>query len=200
MNSTSDQRMESYRSSPARHRRRGFKLADLCVVLCAVALLVVTVPALRQNAGEQNNRIKCAANMRSLAQHGFMYANNDTRGGQKFPRTYYNPSGPLDKSLTGGKGNAPSPQSYSVTNPGIAGVNNTMASFYQLLKATDLTTEVFFCPSADVERAYEGEDIMIYANWPSPYASFNSYSYSCPFPTPAAVSGGWRLDTTLGAD
>jgi len=75
-----------------------------------------------------------------------------------------------------------------------------MASFYYLLKATDLTADVFNCPSTEADRAYVGEDIQNYANWPSPYASFSTYSYNCPFPTPAAVSGGWRFDTTLGPD
>jgi prepilin-type processing-associated H-X9-DG protein len=75
-----------------------------------------------------------------------------------------------------------------------------MASFYLLLKATDLTTEVFVCPSASAERAYQGDDVQKYANWPTKYVQYNSYSYNCPFPLAAAVTGGWKFDVTLGPD
>jgi len=169
------------------------------VVIGIIALLIsILLPSLNR-AREQANRIKCAANLRSLAQHGFMYANNDTRAGQKFPRTYFQPGAALTGTLTGNA--AGNRQSYNASSPATpVGANNVMASFYQLLKATDLTTEVFVCPSSNATRAYEGVDLQDRSNWPQKYIEFNSYSYSCPFPQAAAVSGGWKFDTTLGPD
>src|SRR4051794_9267142 len=152
-------------------KSRGFTLVELLVVIGIIALLIsILLPSLNR-AREQANRIKCASNLKQIGLSIQIYA-NENKGA--FPRTYFNPA-----TVTGGTAG------LTFDNTGFADDasfppagttiqnNNTPASLFLILKTSDITSEVFICPSSQGERAYQGVDINGtgttggYANWPT---------------------------------
>src|SRR5688500_7483618 len=129
--------------------RRGFTMTDLCVLIAVGALLfAVIVPTLRINANEVNNRIKCAANLRTIALASLMYAGQDARNNGKFSRTYYDNSRANKPQVYTG---VDAPVAFDPAGEGPNGVkaNDVTAGFYNLLKTQDLTADYFVCPSSE---------------------------------------------------
>jgi len=66
-------------TSQAHHapRRRAFTLVELLVVIGIIAVLIALLFPVFSRAREQANRTKCLANLRTIGQSMFVYANNN---------------------------------------------------------------------------------------------------------------------------
>src|SRR5581483_6836085 len=86
--------------------------------------------------------------------------------------------------------------------PNIVKPNNVTASFFLILKTQEITPDVFICPSTQNTRGFgPGSTVGVQdaSNWQDVNNNL-SYSYNCPFPTQAAVQGGWKFNGTVGSD
>jgi prepilin-type processing-associated H-X9-DG protein len=179
-----------------RSRKTGaFTLVELLVVIGIIALLIsILLPSLNK-ARETANRVKCAANLRSIGQTMLLYE-NDNHG--LYPRTYWNgASATIDQ-------NSANVSAYinavGVGTPFVSQVvNNVPTSLFLLLSQEDVTSGIFVCPSSNATPDTYGGGQATALNRTSFTGIQNnlSYSYACPFAVSAVVAAGFKMNATI---
>jgi prepilin-type processing-associated H-X9-DG protein len=178
------------------HRRRGFGLADLFVVVVLIPLLAIAFLACQQQHEHGSNRVKCASNLRQIGQAILLYA-NENKGA--YPRTTY-VGGEVVHPVWGT--GAPATQPFAANGPQ---PNDVTAAIFLLLRTQEIGAEVFTCPSTYTEKWDFGGGSNTALNWSNWEGRAGvklhlSYSYANPYPDDAAVKKGYKLTTALTAE
>lgn len=197
--------------------RRGFTLTDL--LICCVMLMIVVggaLPTYITHARESAAKIKCSSNLKQIGLAIKMYANDETRNGNAYPRTRYvdnappvigtsNPRGWNDDNSSVRKGVAHSFQ----PGKGAPEPNDVTGALFLVLRTQDITPDTFICPSSAQDRWQfdaPSETTQDYTNWTTGSTQRRSigkalsYSYANPYGNSAAISNGFLFNDSMTAE
>src|SRR5690349_2134866 len=171
-------------------------LIDLCTCVVMLTLLGTTFLAARHLVDENQNRKRCASNLRQIGQACLLYA-NENKGA--YPRTIYKPADakkptwgtPYQQTKDLGPSDKADPFCADDNEEAIKyrpAANDVTSALFLLMRTQDITSEVFTCPSTKQEKFDFGpgtNTALSWTNWPGNkgLADGLSYSYQNPYPS-----------------
>lgn len=180
--------------------RRGFTLVDLAVCLLVVALATTALLAQRASSREIAFRVKCASNLRQIGQAILLYS-NENKG--RYPRakadvnTADKPTAYTDWQ----GGDAPDQQADPFGGESKLEANDVTAALFLLLRTQDIGSDVFICPSSPNKKwNFGGKKMTALNNVNFPSGKYLSYSYVNPYGSEAAISKGYKINSSLMPD
>jgi prepilin-type processing-associated H-X9-DG protein len=194
-------------------RSNRLTLTDLVMCLVMLAMLSTMFLATRHAVDEDQNRKRCASNLRMIGQAILLYA-NENKGA--YPRTIFKPADakqptwgtPYQKNKDLAASDAPA-SPYAKDDDEDAkyrpAANDVTAALFMLMRTQDITSEVFICPSTNQTKFDFGggtATALNWTNWPgnAGLKEHLSYSYQNPYPSQAAIGLGFKLNSSIPAE
>ena len=174
-----------------------FTLVELLVVIGIIALLISILLPVVASARESANRVKCAANLRSIGQAIQAYA-QENRG--QYPRTRYEPGAGAPWYFSSPGYDPP----FAMWN-GAPHENDLTAAYFLLVHYSFVPPDIFICPSTDHQKdplLREGDPpwkqgASLRSNFVVTDPLGKDFSYSFADPYPGTKEGGFaNLEST----
>ena len=179
--------------------RRGITVLDVLAAIAIIAILASLSMGQLAAARERARRIKCASNLRQIGQGLMLYAVDS----KAYPRVRYDHApGAKMNAFTGAYAKDP----FGADGPT---TNDITAAIFLLVRNCDLSTEVFICPTMNVERVQSDRPVPDYAKWkkesPQNLSNFPGpevldYSIAQPYADDNAIKRGYKWSGNVSAD